>query len=121
MAQEKPQKPQPKPKRPKSKKLNIDKSGVKKEWETLLREVDKEDIPIEMLDAIVVTLQDGTEVNINIKELLKDGADPDTLRDHIDERLTALDDIIDDVDFYISVDSVKDTVQNATDNLLKNL
>jgi hypothetical protein len=118
MAQEK---PQPKPKRPKSKKLKVDKTGIKKEWETLLREVDKEDIPIEMLDAIVVTLQDGTEVNINIKELLSEGADPDNLRDHIDERLTALDDIIDDVDFYISVDSVKDTVQTATDQLLKNL
>lgn len=120
MAQEKPQKPL-KPKRPRSKKLNIDKSGIKKEWELLLRQVDKEDIPIQMLDAIVVTLQDGTEVNINVKELLKDGADPDALRDQIDERLTALDDIIDDVDFYISVDQVKDTVQSATDLLLKNL
>jgi hypothetical protein len=121
MAQEKPQKPQPKPKRPKSKKLNVDKSGVKKEWERILREVDKDDIPIEMLDAIMVTLQDGTQVNINIKELLAEGADPDSIRDHIDERLNALDHIIDDVDFYISVDSVKDTVQSATDLLLKDL
>lgn len=120
MAQEKPQK-QPKPKRPKSKKLNVDKSGVKKEWENILKEVDKDDIPIQMLDAIVVTLQDGTQVNINIKDLLAEGHDPDSLRDHIDERLTALDDIIDDVDFYISVDSVKDTVQSATDLLLKDL
>ena len=74
-----------------------------------------------MLESIVVTLQDGTEVNINVKELLKEGADPDTLRNHIDERLTALDDIIDDVDFYISVDEVKNVVQPATDELLKNL
>ena len=99
----------------------MDKSGVKKEWETILKEVDKDDIPIQMLDAIVVTLQDGTQVNINVKDLLKEGHDPDSLRDHIDERLTALDDIIDDVDFYISVDSVKDTVQSATDMLLKDL
>jgi hypothetical protein len=99
----------------------VDKSGVKKEWENILKEVDKDDIPIQMLDAIVVTLQDGTQVNINIKDLLAEGHDPDSLRDHIDERLTALDDIIDDVDFYISVDSVKDTVQSATDLLLKDL
>ena len=118
MAQEK---PQPKPKRPKSKKLNIDKKGIKKEWETILREVEKEDIPIEMLEAIVVTLQDGTQVDINIKVMLSEGADPDMLRDHIDERLAALDHIIDDVDFYISVDEVKNTVQPATDLLLKNL
>lgn len=117
MAQEK----QPKPKRPKSKKLNIDKKGIKKEWETILREVEKEDIPIEMLEAIVVTLQDGTQVDINVKVMLSEGADPDALRDHIDERLAALDHIIDDVDFYISVDEVKNTVQPATDLLLKNL
>lgn len=117
MAQEKPQKP----KRPKSKKLDVNKSSIKKEWESILRDVDKHDIPIQMLDTIVVLLQDGTQVNINVKELLAEGADPDTLRDHIDERLNALDDVIDDVDFYISVDSVKDTVQSATDLLLKNL
>lgn len=74
-----------------------------------------------MLEAIVVTLQDGTQVDINIKELLKEGIDPDDLSEHIDERLTALDDIIDDVDFYISVDEVKNAVQPATDLLLKNL
>lgn len=86
-----------------------------------MREVDKDDIPIQMLEAIVVTLQDGTQVDINIKDMLGEGIDPDTLRDHIDERLTALDDIIDDVEFYISVDQVKNAVQPATNLLLKDL
>lgn len=74
-----------------------------------------------MLEAIVVTLQDGTQVDINVRDLLADGSDPEMLKKHIDERLTALDDIIDDVDFYISVDEVKKTVQPATDKYLKNL
>ena len=112
--QEKPQKP----KRSKSKRLN---AGTKKEWEAILREVDKHEVPIGMLECMVVNLKDGTQVSIEIKELLAEGADPDELKDHIDERLETLDDIINDVDFYISVDQVRKLVQPATDQLLKNL
>lgn len=107
-----------KPKRSKSKRLN---AGTKKEWEAILREVDKHEVPIGMLECMVVNLKDGTQVSIEIKELLAEGADPDELKDHIDERLETLDDIINDVDFYISVDQVRKLVQPATDQLLKNL
>jgi antitoxin component of MazEF toxin-antitoxin module len=132
MPQEKPQKPPTpvppptvpktksasKPKRPRSKKLNISK---KKEWESLLKEVDKLDIPIELLEAIVVNLKDGTQVTIEVKELISEGYDPQELRDHLDERLDSLDHMIDEVDFYISVDEVMKTVTPATEHLLKNL
>ena len=114
MAQEKPQKP----KRRRSKKLNV---SNKKEWERILKDVDKKDVPISMLEAITVNLKDGTQVVINIQELLLEGADSDYLRDHIEERLDALDHIIEDVDFYISLEEVRKTVQPATDSILKNL
>ena len=114
MAQEKPQKP----KRPKSKRLNV---GTKKEWEAILRDVEKHEVPIGMLESLTVNLRDGTQVVIDIKELLAEGVDPDELKQQIDERLEALDDYIEDVDFYISVDEVRKTVQTATDQLLKNL
>jgi chaperonin GroEL (HSP60 family) len=118
MSLPKPQKQKPQPKRPKSKKLNISK---KKEWESLLKEVEKLDIPIEMLEAIVVNLKDGTQVSIEVKELIAEGYDPEELRNHLDERLDSLDHIIDDVDFYISVEEVMKAVEPATGNLLKNL
>lgn len=107
-----------KPKRPKSKKLNV---SSKKEWESILKDVEKKEIPIGMLDYMVVNLKDGTQVNIDIKVLLAEGVDPDSLKDHIDERLESLDAIIGDVDFYISVDEVRKTVQPVTDQTLKNL
>jgi len=111
------EKPQ-KPKRSKSKRLNV---SSKKQWEAILKDVEKDDVPINLLESLVVNLVDGTEVVIDIKELIAEGADPDTLKSHIDERLEALDHIIRDVDFYISVDTVRKTVQPATDNILKNL
>jgi hypothetical protein len=107
-----------KPRRPKSKKLNV---SSKKEWERILRDVDKQEVPIGMLKSMTVNLRDGTQVNIDIKELIDEGVDPEDLKNHIDDRLEALDDYIEDVDFYISVEEVQKTVQPATDLLLKNL
>jgi hypothetical protein len=114
MAQQEPKKP----KRPKSKRLNV---NVKKQWESILKQVEHYDVPIAMLESISVSLKDGTLVHLDIKEMLAEGADPDILQMHIEERLEALDDIIEDVDFYVSIDEVRKAVQPATDNLLKKL
>jgi hypothetical protein len=107
-----------KPRQPKSKRLNLNK---KEQWERLLKEVTKEQVPINVLLYITVNLKDGTEVNINIQELLDEGADPNEVEQLINTKLYELDNIIADVDFHISVDSVAKTVQPFTDNLLKNL
>jgi hypothetical protein len=107
-----------KPKRPKSKRLNL---SSKKQWESILRDIDKPDVPIEMMERVVVSLTDGTTVIIDIKAMLAEGADPDFLKIHLDERLDSLDHIIEDVDFYVNVDEVRKTVQPLTDSILKNL
>lgn len=107
-----------KPRRPKSKRLNLNK---KEKWEKLLKEVNKEQVPISVLLYITVNLKDGTSVDVNVAEMLADGEDPEYVERTINERLVALDDIIQDVDFHISVDSVAKVVQPFTDNLLKNL
>jgi hypothetical protein len=114
MAQEKPKKPR----RPNSKRLNLNK---KEQWEKLLKEVHKEQVPVGVLLSITVNLKDGTSVDVNVAEMLAEGEDPEFVEQRINERLTALDMYIDDVDFHISVDSVADVVQPFTDKLLKNL
>lgn len=107
-----------KPRRPKSKRLNLDK---KEKWEKLLKEVNKEQVPISVLLHLTVNLKDGTSVKVDIAEMLADGEDPDFIERLINERLNALDDIIQDVDFHISVESVAKVVQPFTDKLLKDL
>lgn len=107
-----------KPRQPKSKRLNLNK---KEQWERLLKEVTKEQVPINVLLYITVNLTDGTEVNVDIQQMLDEGADPGEVEKLINAKLVALDNIITDVDFHISVDSVAKVVQPFTDNLLKNL
>jgi hypothetical protein len=113
MSEQKPKKP-----RQKSKRLNL---NSKAKWESILKSVEKKEIPIAMLESINVNLADGTIVKINIRELLLEGADPDDLEHEIKVKLKALDNVIDDIDFFISVKEVAKVVQPATDELLKNL
>jgi hypothetical protein len=114
MSEQKPKKPQ----QPKSKRLNL---TSKAKWETILKSVEKKEIPITMLESINVNLTDGTIVKINIRDLLDEGMDPDDLEYDIKAKLQALDNIINDIDFFISVKAVARVVQPATDELLKKL
>ena len=114
MSEQKPKKP----KQPRSKRLNLNK---KAQWEAILKSVEKKEVPIAMLESVSVNLTDGTTVNINIRELLDEGNDPDVLEKMLKAKLEALDNIILDMDFYISVKAVAQLVQPATDELLKNL
>jgi len=114
MSQQKPKKPR----QQRSKRLNLNR---KDQWEKLLKEVNKEQVPIGVLRYITVNLKDGTSVDVNIAEMLEEGAEPEFVEKLINKKLNDLDDIIKDVDFHISVDSVAKVVQPFTDELLKNL
>ena len=114
MSQQKPKKPR----QPKSKRLKLSK---KEEWTRILKDVEKNEIPVHFLKSITVNLLDGTSVEVNITQLLSEGLDPETIERQLNEQLVELDDYIEDVDFYINVDSVSRTVQPFTDELLKDL
>jgi hypothetical protein len=107
--------PQP---RKKSKRIKI---NDRERWEQIVRGINKKEVPVTMLDHVVVNLVDGTQVDVNIRELLDEGVDPNELEQMLNTRLAALDNIIKDVDFHISLDSVAQTVQPITDDFLKNL
>ena len=78
-----------KPRQPKSKRLNLNK---KDQWERLLKEVSKEQVPVTVIRYITVNLKDGTSVDVDIAEMLADGTDPSIIEHLINSKLEALDD-----------------------------
>jgi hypothetical protein len=66
----------------------------------------------------VVLLKDGTEVPVNIKELLSNGADPDIVEKELNTKLESLELYIQNVNFYIDIDQIEKTVQQETDRIL---
>jgi hypothetical protein len=113
--------PAQKPKKPratKSRRLNL---NSKRQWEHLLREVHKEQVPVDVLLSIKLYLKDGSIVEVNIAEMLERGTEPAVIEEYINQKLEDLDDYIDNVDFHISLESVVKVVKTSTDQLLKNL
>ena len=110
--------PSEQPKKPKSKKLNV---TTKSRWRGILKDVEKKEIPIQVLQKIIVSLKDGTEVEVNIRELLDEGQDPALVEYALSNRLESLDELINNVDFFVDIDSVAATIQPETDRLLANL
>jgi len=112
---------QPKKQQPrKSKRLKLTISERAK-WKQILAEVDKAEAPVSVLRGLTVNLIDGTEVDIDVQQLLSEGVAPEDLEADINEKLHKLDRVIKNVDFFISVDHVAKAVQPFTDSLLKDL
>jgi hypothetical protein len=112
---------QPKPKKPqrsRAKKLNLNK---RKSWQDIVKGVDKREVPVGILQSISVQLIDGTNILINVKELIEEGQDPTEIEELLDAKFHDLDQYIENVDFFIDIDKVVDAVQPETDKVLKDL
>jgi len=105
------------PRKKQSKRINIDSRA---RWKTLLKTVDHEEVPVTMIKTVTVNLVDGTQVTVDIDELLSEGYNSDEIEVMLNSRLKKLDEIIRNVDIYVNVDSVAKTVQPVTDSILKN-
>ena len=104
--------------KPKSRRINVD---ARDRWKQILKTVSKDEVPISLLEKVHVNLVDGSIVEIDILQLLGEGMDADTIKDELNSRLKQMDEIIKDVDFFISVETVAKTVQPVTDEILKHL
>ena len=115
---EQPKQPRKQP-RSKAKKITL---NPEKSWKDIVDSVEyKKEVPVTVLQRIVVKLVDGTDLTINIKELIDDGNDPDEIEALLNAKFHDLDEYIENVDFFIDIDSVVNTVQPETDKVLKNL
>jgi hypothetical protein len=115
---ESPKLPKKQSRKSRAKKVDV---NIKKRWQDIVRDVEKKEVPIDVLQQIVVELIDGTHLSIDIKQLLNDGNDPLVIEALLDEKFKDLDEYIQNVDFFIDIDRVVDTVQPETDKVLKNL
>jgi len=104
--------------KPKSKRLNL---NNKTAWRNILKEVEKKEVPVHVLERLQITLMDSTVVTIDIKSILADGADPDEIESHVNKRLDELDPYINNVDFFVDIDMVEKLIQPETDKLLSKL
>ena len=102
----------------KAKKLILNK---KKSWQNIVNNVEKKEVPISVLQHISVQLIDGTNIIIDINELLETGQDLNEIEEMLDSKFNELDQYIKNVDFFVDVNKVQDTIQPETDKVLRGL
>jgi len=112
MSEKLPKKPQ------RSKKITL---NTAKRWKDIVEGVDKKEVPIDILQQIIVKLVDGTNISIDVKKLLADGMIPNEIETMLDDKFNELDAYIQNVDFLIDIDKVVSAVQPETDKVLKGL
>ena len=91
------------------------------EWKHIINNVDKTDIPSELIESVVIKLTNDTTHEIDIKILKKRGIHPEDIEDILNGTLNDLRDEIETVDFFLDIEAVADTVQPETDKLLYNI
>jgi len=88
------------------------------QWELILADVNKTDVPLECIKKVVIKLVGGKQKTINVHTLLKQGLDLEEVENMLTRYFGENDHQIRDVDFVIDVSAVANLVQPETDKLL---
>ena len=91
------------------------------QWELIISEVNKTDVPLECIKKIVIKLTEGKQRTINLHTLLKQGLALEEIESLVTRTFNELDSQIRDVDFVVDIKSVAALVQPETDKLLGKL
>jgi hypothetical protein len=92
-----------------------------RQWELIVEEVNKTDVPLECIKKIVIKMINGKQRTINIHKLTKQGLTMDDLESLVDRTFNELGTEIKDVEFVVDIKSVAALVQPETDKLLGKL
>jgi hypothetical protein len=91
------------------------------QWEHIIEEVNKTEVPLECIKKVVIRLNDRKQKTINLAALRRQGLELEEVETVLTRTLTELGDTIRDVDFVVDVSEVAKLVQPETDKLLKDL
>ena len=91
------------------------------QWEHIIDEVTKTEVPLECIKKVVVRLNNKRQRTINLSVLRKQGLDLEEIEIVLSRTLTELGDQVRDLDFVVDVSKVAKMVQPETDKLLKDL
>jgi hypothetical protein len=91
------------------------------QWELIISEVNKTDVPLECIKKIVIKLTEGKQRTINLHTLLKQGLALEEIEALVTRTFSELDSQIRDVDFVVDIKSVAALVQPETDKILGKL
>jgi hypothetical protein len=98
--------------------LNLD---FLEQWEHIIADVNKTDVPLECIKKVVIKLIGGRQKTINIHKLLSQGLELDEIERMLTRCFTEQDFEIRDVEFVVDITAVAKIIQPETDKILGKL
>ena len=92
-----------------------------RQWEHIIDEVAKTDIPLECIKKVVIRLHGKRQKTVNLATLKNQGLSLDEIEVVLTRTLNELGDQVKDLEFVIDIGAVVEMVQPATDKLLNKL
>jgi hypothetical protein len=90
-------------------------------WEHILKDIDKNRIPLEFIEKFIIRLEGRRQQTINIQRLLKQGLSPEQIEEIVTRKLNDSGDMLVAIEYILNVESIAETVQPETDKLLSGL
>ena len=91
------------------------------QWEHIIADVNKTDVPLECIKKVIIKLIGGRQKTINIHKLLAQGLELDEIELMLTRCFTEQDAEIRDVEFVVDITAVAKIVQPETDKILGKL
>jgi hypothetical protein len=92
-----------------------------RQWEHIIDEVNKTEIPLECIKKVIIKLYDKKRKTVNLSTLRKQGLSWEEIESVLSRTLMALEPEVRDIEFVVDVTAVAEIVQPKTNELLKNL
>jgi hypothetical protein len=91
------------------------------QWDHIISSVDKNNIPLECINKMIIRLISGRQKTVNLTKLRKQGLNNDEIETVLNRHLFELEDLVRDIDFIVDVRAVAELVQPETNKLLNGL
>jgi len=101
--------------------MQLNNEEALRQWEMIIRDVNKTDIPLECIKKVVIKLAGGKQKTINLQTLAKQGLSIEEIEAFITRNLSEMDPIVVDLDFVVDISAVARIIQPETDKLLGRL
>lgn len=94
-----------------------------KEWEQLINDVDKSDIPLRFVGSIKIVFREpvngSNKTNISVHQMRMNDMSDEEIEERVEDFLAMHKENIKTVNFYVDVELVATIVEHHTDTLLK--
>jgi len=91
-------------------------------WETLFDEVDWNNVPLELVERMVIYMKDGRVIDLNIKKMAKDfNLNYETFEEALEIRLADIESNLDHVDWHLDTGKAVTVIDTATNQTLKDI